>query len=198
MKKILMFIIAFLATSLLLSGCGKAKTISLDLPEGISLVDGELNLKKLELDSMVEFLITPESGKKLEKLLINGVDETSIVVNNKFRVRITENLTISVEFTNITPSDPTTFTVTLSDGLSSTNPLTNLLSGAIVNIRITIPPNKEIVECKVDGFVIDLNGALTYKLTVSQDHDVEVTFKDKDVDPETSYTVTWKTMMVQF
>ncbi|MGI6787668.1 MAG: leucine-rich repeat domain-containing protein [Acholeplasmataceae bacterium] len=192
MKKILMFIIAFLATSLLLSGCGKAKTISLDLPEGISLVDGELNLKKLELDSMVEFLITPESGKKLEKLLINGVDETSIVVNNKFRVRITENLTISVEFTNITPSDPTTFTVTLSDGLSSTNPLTNLLSGAIVNIRITIPPNKEIVEFKVDGFVIDLNGALTYKLTVSQDHDVEVTFKDKDVDPETSYTVTWK------
>ena len=91
---------------------------------------------------------------------------------------------IRVTFKEETPPDPEKYDVTLGEGLSSLDSLTNLEAGTKVNITITVPEDKEVYEFKVDGAVIDLAGALTYELTVSKNHNVTVSFKNK------LYTVT--------
>ena len=80
--------------------------------------------------------------------------------------------------------DPEKYDVTLGEGLSSLDPLTNLLAGSKVNITITVPEGKEVDQFKVDGAdhwsqcYYDLAGALTYELTVSKNHNVTVSFKE--------------------
>lgn len=63
-------------------------------------------------------------------------------------------------------------------GLSSTDTLTGLSIGDKVNITITAPDGKEVDAFKVDDTTVDLEGATTYELTVSGDHNVTCTYKD--------------------
>lgn len=76
-------------------------------------------------------------------------------------------------------AEPVKYTVTLGEGLSSSDAITGLSAGAKVNITITVPDGKEVDQFKVDGAVIELaSGASTYELTVSKNHNVTVSFKD--------------------
>lgn len=85
---------------------------------------------------------------------------------------------VYLSYKDTTPEEPDKYTITLGEGLSSEDPLINLLAGAKVNITITVPEEKEVDKFKVDGAVIDLAGALTYELTVSKNHNVTVSFKE--------------------
>ncbi|MGI6392607.1 MAG: leucine-rich repeat domain-containing protein [Candidatus Izemoplasmatales bacterium] len=194
MKKIIVFFPVFFVMLIFLTGCNGKElktTINLDLPEGISLADEKLDPEKLEINKNVEFLITPEVGKELDKLTINGIDKTSIVVDNKFTVKIEEGLKISIKFKNIQETQKDKFSVTLGEHLTSDDPLLNIEKGMTVNIFIDIPDGKEVDEFKVDNKVIDLDGDETYELVVSKDHIVTVKFKDLTQDPN-KYTVIWK------
>lgn len=97
---------------------------------------------------------------------------------------------IRVTFKEETPPDPEKYDVTLGEGLSSLDSLTNLEAGTKVNITITVPEDKEVDQFKVDGAVIDLAGALTYELTVSKNHNVTVSFKDITPPEPDKYIVT--------
>ena len=88
-KKIFALIGVILIMLFMLVGCSCGcddKTVKLDLPEGVSLVDEELDADKLNINSDVEFLITAPEGKELDKLFINNEDKTSIVSDNKFTI----------------------------------------------------------------------------------------------------------------
>lgn len=161
------------------------------MPEGISLVDKKLDPKKLEINSNVEFLITPELGEELDQLKINGIDKTSIVVDNKFTVKIEKGLKISITFKNIQGTQEGKFNVILGEHLTSDDPLLNIEKGMTVNIIIDVPDEKEVDEFKVDNEIVDLDGETTYELVVSKNHKVTVTFKDLTQDPN-KYTVIWK------
>jgi hypothetical protein len=194
MKRIIAFFTTFLVMLLFLTGCkGKDSetTINLDLPEGISLVDQGLDSEKLAINSDVEFLITPELGKELDQLIINGIDKTSIVIDNKFTIKIEKGLTISVTFKNIQEAEEGKFNVILGPHLSSYDPLLNIEEYTIVSIIIDVPDGKEVDEFMVDGEVVELYDETTYDLIVYDNHTITVTFKDLTQDPN-KYTVIWK------
>ncbi len=184
---ILKMLSAILFALFILVGCDKINTMNLDLPEEVSLVDDKLNLARLVLNEEAEFLITPKTGKKLDQLIINGVDQTSIVNNNRFVTKIVEGLTIEVTFKDINDSDSDKYTVTLGEGLSSNDTLTDLVANVTISILITVPEGQEVDEFKVDDNVINLFGATVYELTVTKNHNLTVTFKDRG---ESKYTVT--------
>ena len=172
---------------LFLGGCDDEKTPQIELPEGMRLADSSLDLDKLELGTEVEFIITPGPGKMVDQLLVNGVDKTATIIDNKVKIKIVEGLTISLTFRNKS-SGSGSYTVTLGSGLSSTDQLTGLSENSKVNITINVPEGQEVDQFRIDGFLIDLKGALTYQLLVTKNHNVTVTFKDIEGEPK--YTVT--------
>jgi len=144
-------------------------------------------LTNLAYGAIVNINITIPSGKEIKSFKVDG--QVVVVSGTTYQLTVSGNHVVSVEFKDITSPDPETYNVTLGAGLSSPNPLTNLASGAIVNINITIPSGKEIKSFKVDGQVVAVSGT-TYQLTVSGNHVVSVEFKDiTSPDPE-SYNVT--------
>jgi len=68
------------------------------LPEGVSLVDSELDIKKLKKGLEVEFLITEPSNKSFDKLTIDDVDQTELVKNLKFSLKVEKAHKIEVSF----------------------------------------------------------------------------------------------------
>ena len=192
MKRIAIFLVIILSAFFLSSCSEKERTININLPEGIYLADENLNVKKLTIDSEVEFLVDPPVGKELEKLMINGVDKTLMVIDGKFKIKITEGLTISAIYKNKVIINPNKYTVTLGERLSADKNLTDLPHGTALFIRISVPTNQEINKFTVDGEVIDLEGNEYYRLIVTSNHDVKVTFKDLGSEEPDKYTVTWK------
>ncbi|MGI6781835.1 MAG: InlB B-repeat-containing protein [Acholeplasmataceae bacterium] len=155
------------------------------LGEGLS-ADVE-NLDHVAAGSKVNITINVPEGKVIDQFMVDGV--VTALSSNTYELTITKQHEISVTFKDI-PTEPAKFTVTLTGtSLNSTDSLTGLLAGAKVNIKITVPAGKEIDEFKVDDVVVNLKGALVYQLTVSKDHKVTVTFKDKPAEPA-KFTVT--------
>lgn len=65
----------------------------------LNLVGGQISAEnKAKKDSVLEFEIIQKAEKALKKLTINGLDKTSTVNNNKFKIKITKKTTISVEY----------------------------------------------------------------------------------------------------
>ncbi|MGI6782460.1 MAG: InlB B-repeat-containing protein [Acholeplasmataceae bacterium] len=75
-------------------------------------------------------------------------------------------------------SDTETFTVTLSDGLSSNDPYVGVVAGSKVLINVTVPGGKRIVKFTVDGIIVQLSENLTHLLTVEKNHNVAVEFAE--------------------
>lgn len=110
-------------------------------------------------------------GKKIGEFKVDGVKKD--VIGNTYKLTVTKNHNVEVSFLE----DSERYTVTLGEGISSTDPLTNLKSGSKVNITITPPLNKELDVLKIDGQPVTVTGN-TYAITVTGNHNVTATFKD--------------------
>jgi plastocyanin len=150
------------------------------LGEGLSSLD---SLTNLEAGTKVNITITVPEDKEVDQFKVDGavIDLAGALT---YELTVSKNHNVTVSFKDITPPEPDKYIVTLGPNLNSGDPLTNLLAGDKVNITITIPEHKELYEFKVNGTPIHLGGLLTYELTVSGNHNVTVSFKDK------LYTVT--------
>jgi len=144
-------------------------------------------LTNLPYGAAVNINITIPSGKEIKSFKVDG--QVVAVSGTTYKLIVSGNHVVTVEFKDISSPDPSTYNVTLGAGLSSPNPLTNLASGAIVNINITIPSGKEIKAFKVDGQVVAVSGT-TYQLTVSGNHVITVEFKDTTPPDPSTYNVT--------
>jgi len=132
-----------------------------------------------DANTLIELTVTLNDDERIVSFKVGGVEHKDDLVNNKYSFNILSNTIVTLEV-------ETVYTVTLDSGLSSSDPYQNVPSGSVVNITITVPDNKEVDEFKVDGSTIDLEGATTYKLTVTANHNVTVTFKFVE------YEITWK------
>jgi uncharacterized repeat protein (TIGR02543 family) len=132
-----------------------------------------------DANTLIELTVTLNDDERIVSFKVGGVEHKDDLVNNKYSFNILSNTIVTLEV-------ETVYTVTLDSGLSSSDPYQNVPSGSVVNITITVPDNKEVDEFKVDGSTINLEGATTYKLTVTANHNVTVTFKFVE------YEITWK------
>lgn len=103
----------------LFAACGK-KTIKLELPEGITLVDSKLNADKLKINSEVEIKITPPSGKELKLFKVNDTDRTEEARSGKITIKIVKGLKVTIDWKEKeTPIQETKYTVTLGENLEA-------------------------------------------------------------------------------
>ena len=152
-------------------------TYTLTLPEGVT---ANPQAASYDPNTLIELTVrTLNADERIVSFKVGGVEHKNDLVNNKYSFNILSNTTVTLEI-------ETLYTVTLDSGLSSQDPYQNVSYGSVVNITITVPANKEVDEFKVDGSTIALEGATTYQLTVTANHNVTVTFKFVE------YEITWK------
>ncbi len=140
---------------------------TVSLGEGLSSTDPLTNLLA---GAQVTVTINVPEGKKVDKLMVDGVEVA--VSGNTYVLTVSKNHTLSVSFKDV-------YTVSLGEGLSSTDPLTDLLIGAQVTVSINVPAGKKVDKFMVDGQVVARPTGNTYVLTVSKNHTLSVSFKDE-------------------
>ncbi len=140
---------------------------------------------------------TPNSGYRLKNVVVNGVDVTASVVNNKYTISdINKNTMVNVMF-EVIPQTTYTLTVLLSgDGTVNCNDVT-VYSSYKFNVNegtsqtLTFTPNsgyrlKSVVVNSIDVTASVVNNQYTVS-NVNQNTTIDVTF---EVIPPNTYTLT--------
>ena len=130
-----------------------------------------------------EITFTPNSGYVVSKVMVNGVEKTSEVENNKIEITVTEEMTVEVtykrKYTGGGSTSTTTYKITVTEGKNGSitpNGVVKVEKGEDQTFKIKAEKGYEIADVLVDGKSVGAVAKYTFK-NVKEKHTIEATFK---------------------
>lgn len=132
-----------------------------------------------------EITFTPNSGYVVSKVMVNGVEKTSEVRNNKIEITVTEEMTVEVtykrKYTGGGGGSTTTtkYKITVTEGKNGSitpNGVVKVEKGEDQTFKIKAEKGYEIADVLVDGKSVGAVAKYTFK-NVKAKHTIEATFK---------------------
>ena len=143
-----------------------------------------------------EITFTPNSGYVVSKVMVNGVEKTSEVRNNKIEITVTEEMTVEVtykrKYTGGGGGSTTTtkYKITVTEGKNGSitpNGVVKVEKGEDQTFKIKAEKGYEIADVLVDGKSVGAVKEYTFE-NVKAAHTIEATFKKVEevvpVEPE--------------
>ena len=130
-----------------------------------------------------EITFTPNSGYVVSKVMVNEVEKTSEVKNNKIEITVTEEMTVEVtykrKYTGGGSTSTTTYKITVTEGKNGSitpNGVVKVEKGEDQTFKIKAEKGYEITDVLVDGKSVGAVAKYTFK-NVKEKHTIEATFK---------------------
>ena len=132
-----------------------------------------------------EITFTPNSGYVVSKVMVNGVEKTSEVENNKIEITVTEEMTVEVTYKRKYTgggggsTTTTTYKITVTEGKNGSitpNGVVKVEKGEDQTFKIKAEKGYEIADVLVDGKSVGAVAKYTFK-NVKEKHTIEATFK---------------------
>ena len=132
-----------------------------------------------------EITFTPNSGYVVSKVMVNGVEKTSEVRNNKIEITVTEEMTVEVTYKRKYTgggggsTTTTTYKITVTEGKNGSitpNGVVKVEKGEDQTFKIKAEKGYEIADVLVDGKSVGAVAKYTFK-NVKEKHTIEATFK---------------------
>ena len=132
-----------------------------------------------------EITFTPNSGYVVSKVMVNEVEKTSEVENNKIEITVTEEMTVEVtykrKYTGGGGGSTTTtkYKITVTEGKNGSitpNGVVKVEKGEDQTFKIKAEKGYEIADVLVDGKSVGAVAKYTFK-NVKEKHTIEATFK---------------------
>ncbi len=130
-----------------------------------------------------EITFTPNSGYVVSKVMVNEVEKTSEVKNNKIEITVTEEMTVEVtykrKYTGGGSTSTTTYKITVTEGKNGSitpNGVVKVEKGEDQTFKIKAGKGYEIADVLVDGKSVGAVAKYTFK-NVKAKHTIEATFK---------------------
>jgi hypothetical protein len=132
-----------------------------------------------------EITFTPNSGYVVSKVMVNEVEKTSEVKNNKIEITVTEDMTVEVtykrKYTGGGGGSTTTtkYKITVTEGKNGSitpNGVVKVEKGEDQTFKIKAEKGYEIADVLVDGKSVGAVAKYTFK-NVKAKHTIEATFK---------------------
>ncbi len=130
-----------------------------------------------------EITFTPNSGYVVSKVMVNEVEKTSEVKNNKIEITVTEEMTVEVtykrKYTGGGSTSTTTYKITVTEGKNGSitpNGVVKVEKGEDQTFKIKAEKGYEIADVLVDGKSVGAVAKYTFK-NVKEKHTIEATFK---------------------
>ena len=144
-------------------------------------------------DTIVEVILTPNNGYEVSKVLINGIDYTSEVVDNKLELMPEEDINVVVSYRRISTgggSSTTTYKITVTAPENAT-----VAPKGTVKVKrdreqtfiIEAKKGYEIEDVLVDGKSVGAIDEYTFK-KVREHHTLEIKVKAIETNPEEKET----------
>ena len=134
-------------------------------------------------DTIVEVILTPNNGYEVSKVLINGVNYTSEVVDNKLELMPEEDINVVVSYRRISTgggSSTTTYKITVNAPENVTvapNGTVKVKRDREQTFIIEAKKGYEIEDVLVDGVSVGVVDEYTFK-KVRKDHTLEIKVKE--------------------
>ena len=144
-------------------------------------------------DTIVEVILTPNNGYEVSKVLINGVDYTSEVVDNKLELMPEEDINVVVSYRRIPTgggSSTTTYKITVTAPENATvapNGTVKVKRDREQTFIIEAKKGYEIEDVLVDGKSVGAIDEYTFK-KVREHHTLEIKVKAIETNPEEKET----------
>ena len=132
-----------------------------------------------------EITFTPNSGYVVSKVMVNEVEKTSEVENNKIEITVTEEMTVEVTYKRKYTgggggsTSTTTYKITVTEGKNGSitpNGVVKVEKGEDQTFKIKAEKGYEIADVLVDGKSVGAVAKYTFK-NVKAKHTIEATFK---------------------
>ena len=132
-----------------------------------------------------EITFTPNSGYVVSKVMVNGVEKTSEVENNKIEITVTEEMTVEVTYKRKYTgggggsTTTTTYKITVTEGKNGSitpNGVVKVEKGEDQTFKIKAEKGYEIADVLVDGKSVGAVAKYTFE-NVKAKHTIEATFK---------------------
>ena len=130
-----------------------------------------------------EITFTPNSGYVVSKVMVNEVEKTSEVKNNKIEITVTKEMTVEVtykrKYTGGGSTSTTTYKITVTEGKNGSitpNGVVKVEKGEDKTFKIKAEKGYEIADVLVDGKSVGAVAKYTFK-NVKAKHTIEATFK---------------------
>ena len=132
-----------------------------------------------------EITFTPNSGYVVSKVMVNEVEKTSEVENNKIEITVTEEMTVEVTYKRKHTgggggsTTTTTYKITVTEGKNGSitpNGVVKVEKGEDQTFKIKAEKGYEIADVLVDGKSVGAVAKYTFK-NVKEKHTIEATFK---------------------
>ena len=132
-----------------------------------------------------EITFTPNSGYVVSKVMVNEVEKTSKVENNKIEITVTEEMTVEVTYKRKYTgggggsTSTTTYKITVTEGKNGSitpNGVVKVEKGEDQTFKIKAEKGYEIADVLVDGKSVGAVAKYTFK-NVKEKHTIEATFK---------------------
>ena len=132
-----------------------------------------------------EITFTPDSGYVVSKVMVNEVEKTSEVENNKIEITVTEEITVEVTYKRKYTgggggsTTTTTYKITVTEGKNGSitpNGVVKVEKGEDQTFKIKAEKGYEIADVLVDGKSVGAVAKYTFK-NVKAKHTIEATFK---------------------
>ena len=132
-----------------------------------------------------EITFTPNSGYVVSKVMVNEVEKTSEVENNKIEITVTEEMTVEVTYKRKYTgggggsTTTTTYKITVTEGKNGSitpNGVVKVEKGEDQTFKIKAEKGYEIADVLVDGKSVGAVAKYTFK-NVKAKHTIEATFK---------------------
>ncbi len=154
----------------------KVKEYKVVIPNEVKVVSPEgLDLTKVKENIEVVFQVVVPSDKVLNELKVNNTP-VAVDADNKFKVVITKDITISCTFT-----EAITYTLTLPTEVKVVSPegldLTKVKENTVVELEVIVPDNKMLDTVKVNGDVVAVDKN-KFSTNITKNTIVEVNFKE--------------------
>ena len=137
----------------------------------------------------VEITFTPDSGYVVKKVMVNEVEKTSEVRNNKIEITVTGEMTVEVTYKRKSTgggggsSSTTTYKITVTEGKNGSitpNGVVKVEKGENQTFKIKAKKGYEIKDVLVDGKSVGTVSKYTFK-NVKAKHTLEATFKKVEI-----------------
>ena len=132
-----------------------------------------------------EITFTPDSGYVVSKVMVNEVEKTSEVENNKIEITVTEEITVEVTYKRKYTgggggsTSTTTYKIIVTEGKNGSitpNGVVKVEKGEDQTFKIKAEKGYEIADVLVDGKSVGAVAKYTFK-NVKAKHTIEATFK---------------------
>ncbi|HNZ50026.1 MAG TPA: leucine-rich repeat protein [Bacilli bacterium] len=180
----LLFVVLMIAVAFIFTACKNKETFSLTLPtDGSVIVEAptKLDLLKIKENTTITLKVNVPANKEVATFKVNNVDKP--LTDNRFSFVITENITITVSFKDLTGPDVETFSINLptDNTVVVISPevinLAEVEKNTEVTIKVNVPANKEVATFKVNGADKSLTDN-QFSFVVTENVTVVVTYKD--------------------